>query len=1725
MTDSHNVDLTEATRTPRFVKFLRAAVAVKTKPVTEVNKYSPVIWFSRLPTLLDEIRSPLLTENWPLDDMRWLVVKRVAEPSRPPVPDICQPWLAEVDLDGLNSAPALNDLGPQRQADGEIRQFPPSEDVRTAWDIYVDRAWKPWAAKAAIARTVKPIYQTLFSAYQEMQGRADAFDVFVGAGLLDSRVDAGLRLHRHLVAFAAELALDDRTGTISVGPAPDFVTLRIETDFLPAPERARLEPQAEALRDSMLELGPAVHDREAVKTIITRLITPLHAVSEYADDLAPSDVSSGQLRVSFAPALVVRPRSTRSLDELLKRIEDDTSGDNPRVPLGTMPLCWRKMMEQTEAWEGGGTVSRGGNPTHSGRVFFPLPSNDEQSRIVELAPSSPGVVVQGPPGTGKSHTIANLISHYLATGQRVLVTAQTAQALEVLRDKMPQELRQLCVSLLGDSRGSDRELRRSVETILGRHQDFSSEQHARQIGELETELTAAETRLTSLERTVHQARAAETHAVAPVPGYEGTRAAIARSLSAEREALGWITDQIPHEIACPRYGAGWNRLAEYHAALDETLRARLARRYVNPPVTRDEAREVLAEIDQAKAALPAKDLGATAPTPPATKESLLFAEQWLARLSELESEVVDDDRSWTSEVRKTLLRSVANWVALRDEAERTFKALTDAILERTVKVDVSGRTVAEARRDVRRLADHYASGGKRRTLGVLKPAVVQACEWIEQAVTVQGAPVLTTDEVQRARWALDGWALLDEAWDVWAQWPAPRAKVVKLQASFLRHRLGLLNGFLRLCSQRPPLSDDLGKWLDYGLSGGTSTPDLVRAIRRSLAELTLATARARRDQMVLHVRDVIGRPGIGIVPAIPALVDGLLGEDAEALSGAFDELADEAAIRTQYRGYQEFLADVQASAPKLADAIKADEGRNSWQTALQQFEQAWRHRCARTWLDLVLSRDNIEATHRAARDERQRCQETLAALTAKKAWARALERIEDRRRASLVAWAQAVAKIPATGLSVFRKRAEAQRLLGGCLDSIPAWVVSLSRLYETVRPVPGLFDVAIVDEASQCWLDSLVLFYLAKKVIVVGDDKQISPTIVGVAEGEIDALGGAFLKDLEYRSQFTLSSSLFDHARRYFSAGVPLREHFRCVPEIIRFSNEQWYSANPLIPLRQVGPGRLEPLKRTYLPHGLRRGDVNDVEAQAVVDAIAACHEDPAYEETDFGVMCLQGDTQAARIEQLLLERLGPGVFRERRLRCGNPYVFQGDERDVMFISMVAASNTQQQSLTATMYQQRFNVAMSRARDQAWLFHSLQEDELGPLCLRRRVLEFFKEPPDQRIHGASLDIPELQRQATRADRGVQKAPPPFDSWFEVDVALALVARGFTVSAQVQVSGKFIDLVVEGDEGLRLAVECDGEAWYGAEQYDADIARQRQLERAKWTFVRVRESMFYADRERAIADVMDACEDLGIEPGDGRTRPAAPREGPVVTPRPEPLNEVREAVATYATSHAVPTGSTEEGTAESTYAGEDDAEPLATTPVTEDRDGPFTGYAGRDYPDPRTGDATSIKVAVLDIVRTDGPLTKASIYRLYRDGCPRTQRAGKNLRQAINRALSALEKTKQVESRDEGTRRLVETVVFRTPDQPWVDCRPIGAREVDEVPLTELAQHLSAKLGFRVRVSHAEWQAAIRHIAANTLKVRRLTDQIKGRIEAAAALAGLTATPEDHGAAESDDQSA
>jgi hypothetical protein len=70
-----------------------------------------------------------------------------------------------------------------------------------------------------------------------------------------------------------------------------------------------------------------------------------------------------------------------------------------------------------------------------------------------------------------------------------------------------------------------------------------------------------------------------------------------------------------------------------------------------------------------------------------------------------------------------------------------------------------------------------------------------------------------------------------------------------------------------------------------------------------------------------------------------------------------------------------------------------------------------------------------------------------------------------------------------------------------------------------------------------------------------------------------------YLKDIPHEEALDLEGSLFSQAELRFPDRIRLREHFRCMPEIIQFSNNLSYSTEPLIPLRQYGAERLQPLR------------------------------------------------------------------------------------------------------------------------------------------------------------------------------------------------------------------------------------------------------------------------------------------------------------------------------------------------------------------------------------------------------------------------------------------------------------------------------------------------------------------------------------------------------------------
>jgi very-short-patch-repair endonuclease len=310
-----------------------------------------------------------------------------------------------------------------------------------------------------------------------------------------------------------------------------------------------------------------------------------------------------------------------------------------------------------------------------------------------------------------------------------------------------------------------------------------------------------------------------------------------------------------------------------------------------------------------------------------------------------------------------------------------------------------------------------------------------------------------------------------------------------------------------------------------------------------------------------------------------------------------------------------------------------------------------------------------------------------------------------------------------------------------------------------------------------------------------------------------------------------------------------LREHFRCVPDIIEFSNELCYDLE-IRPLRDSSavprPYVVEHVVHPSLGTA-RMGKTNDAEAHSVVALLKAAMEMDEYADKTMGAITLLGDEQADLIQDLAVSTVGAVELERRRFVAGNSAQFQGDERHVIFLSMVDAPTGGLLRLQQTpAFKQRYNVAASRAKDQLWLVHSLDPNrDLKGGDLRRTLIEYVRAPGARR------------RAAERAER---RAESPF----EAAVIRRLATAGYHVESQVWIGGYRIDMVVS-DGTHHAALECDGDRFHPIDRIPADMARQAVLERVGWRFVRIRGTRFYRHADATMAWVFEELDRLGVEP--------------------------------------------------------------------------------------------------------------------------------------------------------------------------------------------------------------------------------------------------------------------
>ncbi len=360
------------------------------------------------------------------------------------------------------------------------------------------------------------------------------------------------------------------------------------------------------------------------------------------------------------------------------------------------------------------------------------------------------------------------------------------------------------------------------------------------------------------------------------------------------------------------------------------------------------------------------------------------------------------------------------------------------------------------------------------------------------------------------------------------------------------------------------------------------------------------------------------------------------------------------------------------------------------------------------------------------------------------------------------------------------------------LEAFPCWCVTTYAVSGSLPLKPGMFDVAIIDEASQCDIASCFpILFRAKKAVIVGDDKQL-PHLSFLEKAKEQSFLSQYGIPDKYQLMWRFrTNSMFDLADYYSMNSVMLDEHFRSLPPIIDFSNREFYGNRIRVMKKDVGDTRV--LETVFVPDGKVDTDAtrNLPEIEALVKRLYDIVVEDERQNPDKPVSIGIISPFRAQVEQLKIsvsKVLSDHMMRKHQIEIGTAHTFQGDERDIILMSWAFAPNSFPQSLTFLQKPNLFNVAITRARSKVINFVSRDPKELQE-GLFRDYMAYIEEYNNKQQALNNSDI----------DENIYK------NKLEREIAQCIRNLGHTVKAGVDIAGLSADLLVDD----KFVIEVDG----------------------------------------------------------------------------------------------------------------------------------------------------------------------------------------------------------------------------------------------------------------------------------------------------------------------------
>ncbi|MGB0601262.1 MAG: AAA domain-containing protein, partial [Flavobacteriaceae bacterium] len=1020
---------------------------------------------------------------------------------------------------------------------------------------------------------------------------------------------------------------------------------------------------------------------------------------------------TGNLLLKDLEKLREQAVKSESLPPAVKELVTDPSEDSEDLPLPPFRGVSASYHLEEKPGSGGDEASD---------LFFPKPFNDEQVRIVQLLDVYNGVVVQGPPGTGKTHTIANVICHYLAMGKRVLVTSMKDPALSVLRNQLPAEIRTLAISLLSTEQDGMKNFEHAIEKIASNVQSINKSDEKKKIRILETKINKLHRTLSGIDRKIIELGRTNLTSI-KISGEEIQPEEAAKEVVLNAEQYEWIRDEInvgdEYDPQFTDEQVSQLRNARFQLREDINYHNAVLPSLNDLPEIDSIIRlhQDLKNFDQLKKEVESGKVLSLVDTSEGTIHGLSLLRNKLDELKEVR-DIVEQYRSKVSAIKANLSDTLkTNVIEVIQECGKEAKELEEenqAFRVRPVVVPEGVETNQDILSAISKLSVEEKPFGILGFIGHSKE------KEILKSITVFDVAPKNSDDWKHVEKFLRYQEMLRKLAIKWNHSatelslepveisPQGGARVIKefLFFQYAEREKKLEEVVVSTAKEIFP------RWVAIAPSNFNWEVfwRLYEAVKHHLAKEKLKDVWLQKERL----RDAFTDNSGAVVDSFKQLIDESLGADSvpdadfqnewTRLRDELNRIHDLEPILSELKTTVNLIRSSGASS-YAEELLKPLEGEVDSLLPMN-WRECWDLKRLSTHLSEVDKDSDLGDIAEKRREADEQLKRAYQEVIEMKTWLKLSENASDKVKAALQGYLAAIRQIgKGTGKRALRYRHDARMAATDANPAVPCWIMPHWRVSETLPAELGCFDLVIIDEASQSDLTALPALLRAKKVLVVGDDKQVSPEGIGMKEDAIKSIMTQLLgKQVpQYKAQMSPERSIYDLFKVvYAKSSVMLKEHFRCVQPIIEYSKREFYD-HELKPLRvpQASERIDPPLVDVFVKDGYRSNDKTNIpEAEYIVDEIKKLTSDEKLKGRSIGIVSLLGQDQSILIWQMICNEIDPQVIRSHDIICGDAYSFQGKERDIMFLSMVA-DREKKSPLVGKTFPKRFNVAASRARD------------------------------------------------------------------------------------------------------------------------------------------------------------------------------------------------------------------------------------------------------------------------------------------------------------------------------------------------------------------------------------------------------------------------------------------